>query len=201
MFQRLMKLFTNPQEYWSEAIAEPGDIRSQLIPKMALITGASALAGFLGQLFALARISFASGLLVGLFVAVITFVLQIGIWIALGFIIDGLAPSFGAQRDIGQSMKLASGTMIPMLLGLLLGIIPFSFIRILGWLGGLGYGAYVLFLGLPIMNGTAPEKAIGYVAASIGILLVLSLVAGILAGCPASCLVYSVVRGLTRAVP
>ena len=99
-----------------------------------------------------------------------------------------------ARREIGQSMKLASGTMIPMWLGLGLNVLPSMYIGMLGWLAGLGYGAYMLYLGLPIMNGTNQEKAIGYTAAVIGILLALSLAAVFLAGCPAACLVVTAVR-------
>lgn len=193
MFQSLVKLFANPREYWSEALSAPGDIKSQLIPKMAVLAGASAVAGFLGQLFLLMRFSLVSGLLAGLISAVLTFGLQIAIWIGLGFIIDMLAPPFAAQRDIGQSMKLASGTIIPMWIGSLINIIPIPYLGMLGWLAGLGYGAYALYLGLPVMNGTPPEKAVGYTAAAVGILLVVSLIAVFLVACPASCLVASAI--------
>jgi len=199
MFQglvaRLQKLITDPKQYWADSVDEPGDIKSQLFPTMALLAGVSAVAGFLGQLFLLMRFSLVAGLLAGVFTAVMGFAIQIGIWIGLGFIIDALATSFGAQRNIGQSMKLASGTIIPMWLGSILNLIPFAYLGMLGWLAGLGYGAYVLYLGLPIMNGTAPEKAVGYTGAAIGILLVVSLIAVFLVACPAGCLVAT---ALTR---
>ena len=194
MFARLKLLLTDPKQYWSAAFSEPGDIRSQLVPTMALLAAIPAVLGFLGQTFGLMRFSATGALLSGLVTAAIVFILQIAIWISLGFIIDALAPSFGARREIGQSMKLASGTMIPMWLGLGLNVLPSMYIGMLGWLAGLGYGAYMLYLGLPIMNGTNQEKAIGYTAAVIGILLALSLAAVFLAGCPAACLVVTAVR-------
>jgi hypothetical protein len=61
----------------------------------------------------------------------------------------------------------------------------------LGSLAGLGYGAYFLYLGLPIMNGTPQEKATGYTAATIGIMFVISIVLAFVVACPASCLVAS----------
>ncbi len=194
MIERLKLLLTNPKEYWNEVVSEPGDIKSQLIPTMAILAGIPAGLGFLGQIFALARISVASAILSGMITAGIVFVIQIAIWVALGFVIDALAEAFDARRDIGQSMKLASGTIIPMWLGLGLQVVPVIYIGMLGWFAGLAYGAYVLHLGLPIMNGTAPEKAVSYTAAVIGILLALSLGAVFLAGCPAACLAATAIR-------
>jgi hypothetical protein len=193
MIERLKLLLTNPTAYWKEAVTQPGDIKSQLVPTMALLAGIPALLGFVGQMITLMRTNPMSALLAGLVTAALVFVLQVAIWVSLGFVIDALASTFGAERDIGQSMKLASGTIIPMWLGLALNVLP-MYLGMLGWLAGLGYGAYMLYVGLPIMNQTAPEKAIGYTAAVIGILLALSLAAVFVAGCPAACMAVSAIR-------
>jgi hypothetical protein len=193
MFESLKLLFTNPTAYWKDVVPQPGDIKSQLIPTMALLGAIPAVLGLLGQLLTLFRVSPAGALLAGLVTAALVFALQIAIWISLGFVIDALAQSFGAERNIHQSMKLASGTIIPMWLGLALNVLP-MYLGMLGWLAGLGYGSYALYVGLPIMNQTPPEKAIGYTAAVIGILLALSLGAVFLAGCPAACMAVSAIR-------
>jgi hypothetical protein len=195
MIQSLVKLFTNPQEYWREAVTEPGDIKALLVPKMAILAAIPAVAAFLGLVFGFIRFGFLGAFVGGLASMVLSYVMNIVMWVALGFIIDALAPSFGGQRDIGQSMKLATGTVIPMWLGSALSITSVGALGWLGWLAGLGYGAYALYLGLPVMNGTSREKAVGYTAASIGILFVVSLVAGMLAACPASCLIRSSLPG------
>jgi hypothetical protein len=95
---------------------------------------------------------------------------------------------FRAQRNLSQSLKLATGTIIPMWIGSSLAIIPLFGLGIIGGIGGLGYGAYVLYLGLPIMNGTSSERSIGYTAAVIGLLFVISMILVFLADCPMSCM-------------
>jgi hypothetical protein len=195
MFARIMKLLTNPREYWGEVVAEPADIKAML-PQMAILAAIPALASFLNIIFTALRFVFSGGALIGAVVALLlAFAVNLGIWVAFGFIINALAPAFQAQKDQGQAIKLATGTIIPMWVGQVLNMIPFPGIGILGTLGGLGYGAYILYLGLPIMNGTSQEKAIPYTAASIGILFVVAMVAAFLVGCPAGCLMAA---SLTR---
>ncbi len=188
MFQKIVKLLQNPREYWSEVVAEPADLKS-LLPQMLILAGIPAAASFLNIIFTALRFVFSGGAVVGAVIALIlSLAANVGIWIAFGFIINALAPTFGAQKDQSQAIKLATGTIIPMWLGQVLNIVPLPGIGILGTLGGLGYGAYILFLGLPIMNGTPQDKAVPYTAASIGILFVVAMVATFLVGCPAGCL-------------
>lgn len=188
MFARIVKLLTNPREYWGEVVAEPADIKS-LLPQMLVLAGIPALASFLNIMFTALRFVFSGGAVIGAGIAlVLSLAANLGIWIAFGFIINALAPTFQAQKDQGQAVKLATGTIIPMWVGQVLNMVPFPGIGILGTLGGLGYGAYILYLGLPVMNGTPQEKAIPYTAASIGILFVVAMVAAFLVGCPAGCL-------------
>jgi len=187
MIERLMKLFTNPKEYWSAQVTEPGDIKTLLLPQMAILAGVPAVCQLLGTIIAF-RAAIGMALVGGLISCILTYAMQIVAWIALGYIIDALASSFGAQKDLGQAMKLAAGTIMPAWIGSVLSLTSISALGIVGSLGGMGYGAYLLYLGLPIMNGTPQEKTIGYTIASIAILFVLSMVLFFLVGCPVACL-------------
>jgi hypothetical protein len=190
MFARLQKLFATPKEYWSDVVAEPGGIKQLLFPPgiVGLLIGAMAAAQFLGSLISYIR--FGALAAVGAVIAlVLTLALQVGVWIAFGYIINGLAGSFNAQQDIGQAMKLATGALTPVWLGGLLHLTTVSALGVVGTLGGLGYGAYILYLGLPIMNGTPQEKTVGYTIAAIAILFVVSMIAALLVGCPVGCLI------------
>jgi len=197
MFPRLIKLFTNPKEYWNEAVGEPGDIKSLLIPQMAIVAAIPAVAYFLGFFLGFLKFSVVSAVIGGVISLALYYVFNVGLWIGFGFIINALATPFGAQADIGQSMKLATGAMIPMWGGAALYLTTISALGMVGQLAGLGYGAYVLYLGLPVMNGTAQEKAVGYTAASIGILFVLAMVGMLLVGCPAGCLITASITRVT----
>jgi hypothetical protein len=189
MFARLQKLFATPKEYWSDVVAEPGSIKALLLPPgiVGILIGAAALAQFLSSL--LSYIRFGVFAAIGAVIAlVLTLAIQVGVWIAFGYIINGLASSFKAQPDISQAMKLATGAMTPVWLGGILYVTTVSALGIVGTLGGLGYGAYMLYLGLPIMNGTPQDKTVGYTIAAIAILFVVSMVASLLVGCPVACL-------------
>lgn len=188
MFTRLIKIFTNPKEYWNEAIAEPGDVKSLLFPQMLILAAIPSACTFLGQLWRYMKLEFIRATLGSIMGLILFYAFSIAAWLLLGFIIDALAVPFRAQRNLSQSLKLATGTIIPMWIGSSLAIIPLFGLGIIGGIGGLGYGAYVLYLGLPIMNGTSSERSIGYTAAVIGLLFVISMILVFLADCPMSCM-------------
>ena len=189
---RLIKLFTAPRDYWNEVLTEPGDIKSQLLPQMLILAAIPALSSFLGQLFAFMRFGLGGKVLVGTIIGlVLSYAFSIGLWILMGVIINALAPSFGGQKDFDQAMKLATGAVIPMWLGNVLSITTIGILGMLGGLAGLGYGAYLLYLGMPVLNGTPQDKTVGYIAATIGIMLVASIILAIIAGCPVGCLMAS----------
>jgi hypothetical protein len=189
MIARLVKLFADPRGYWTEVIAEPGDLRRLLVPQMLILAAVPALALFLGQILVFAKGGFATAAMSAFLALVLCYALNLVIWIALGYVLDGLASSFGSQRDIGQAMKLATGTIIPVWLGGSLHLTGNPYLAAAGSLAGLAYGGYVLYLGLPIMNGTAQEKAVGYTAATLGILFVVTMLVFVVVSCPATCLI------------
>jgi len=194
MVDRIVKLFSKPAEYWEEMVAESGEIKHLLVPGILILaaipTAASLVGGLLGWALPLLKLGIfgrAAGALV--FTLVVQYALSICTWLALGYIIDLFANTFGAQRDLGQSMKLATGTMTPIWLGQALAITTIPALGMVGGLAGLGFGCYLLYKGLPLMNGTPEEKAVGYVAASMGCLVGVMIVVSILTCIPMSCCV------------
>ena len=71
--------------------------------------------------------------------------LFVGIFV-LSLIINALAPTFGAQKNSAQAMKVAVYAYTPGWLAGVFNIIPL--LGILGIIAGL-YGIYLLYLGLP----------------------------------------------------
>ena len=105
--------------------------------------------------------------------AVFAFVLAIvGVFI-LAFIIDALAPTFGAQKDSNKAFKVAVYSYTPAWIAGALQIVPG--LGILGVLAAL-YGLYLLYLGLPALMKVPQEKAIGYTAVVVVCAIVLSIV-------------------------
>lgn len=113
------------------------------------------------------------GLLWVIVIAVASYVgTLIGVFV-LGFIIDALAPSFGAQRSQIQAMKLAVYPYTALWVAGILNIVPV--LGVLSLLAGL-YGLYILYLGLPKLMKSPPDKTVGYFVVSIVVALVVNAV-------------------------
>jgi hypothetical protein len=113
------------------------------------------------------------GLLWVIVIAVLTYVASlVGVFI-MGFIIDALAPTFGAQKNSVQAMKLAVYPYTALWIAGILNIVPI--LGILATLAGL-YGLYILYLGLPKLMKSPPDKTVGYFVVSIVVALVVNAV-------------------------
>ena len=109
----------------------------------------------------------------GLAAAVFAFVMAIvGVFI-LALIINALAPTFGAQKNTEQAIKVAVYSYTPAWLAGVFQILPA--LGILGILAAL-YGIYLLYLGLPSVMKSPPDKAAGYTAVVVVCAIVLSIV-------------------------
>lgn len=185
MIPHLTKMFTDPAGYWNEDVAEPGDIKSLLMPQMAILAAIPAVGGFVGTSFTYLRYGLTGAFVGSMMAMIMQYAANIGGWILMGYIIDKLAQYFDAQQDLGQSMKLAAGAIIPGWLAGGLFVIPFigSALGGLGMLAGLGYGGYMLFKGLPVMNNTPEDKSLVYTIATIFLMFVVSaIIMGIASG-------------------
>ena len=98
----------------------------------------------------------------------------LGVYI-MGFIIDALAPSFDGQKNQVQAMKLAVYPYTALWVAGILNIVPI--LGILALLAGL-YGAYILYLGLPKLMKSPPEKTMGYFIVSLVVAFVVNMVIG-----------------------
>jgi hypothetical protein len=112
---------------------------------------------------------------------VVSYVLTlVGLYV-LALVIDQLAPHFGAARGRTQAFKLAaySGTAwwVAGIFRLLPGI---------GWLfgllGGL-YGLYLMYVGLPKLMKVEGDRAMPYLAVSLVITLLFTILIGMLSSC------------------
>jgi hypothetical protein len=110
--------------------------------------------------------------------AVVTYVMTlVGVYV-LALIINALAPTFAAQKNDIQALKVAAyASTAAWLAGI------FTLIPLLSILGILGlYSLYLLYLGLPILMKAPQEKALAYTAvvvvAAIVVFAVVSFVAG-----------------------
>jgi hypothetical protein len=120
------------------------------------------------------RVPIVSGLVMAIFMFVMALV---GVFI-VSLIINYLAPSFGAQKNSAQALKVAVYAYTPAWVAGVLQILPM--LGLLAVLAGL-YGLYLLYLGLPRLMKCPQEKAVPYTAIVVVCAIVLWVVVGAVA--------------------
>lgn len=167
LFERVKAILLTPKTEWPVIDGEAATVGG-LITGYALILAAIApIALLLG--FFIGPFGGALGSAMGLLIKILLlfYVVSLGTVVLLGFAINLLAPALGGTKDAVQAMKLAvySGTAF-WVAGIIL-LLPdfYYFWAVLG----IGYGGYILWLGLPTLMRAPADKAPTYAGASIGI--------------------------------
>src|SRR5262245_56363104 len=182
---RVKNICLSPGTEWPVIANEPSSTGSLIAGYVAPLAGVAAIAGFIGAtmvgmntfLFGTYRTPFVLGL-VGAAWSVIGAIIGV---LIVGFIINALAPTFGAQQDMAQAMKVAVYSFTPAWVAGVLRIIP-----ALGVLAILGafYGFYLLYLGLPALMKAPEDKAAGYtvvtIVAAVVVIVVVNVVGGLM---------------------
>ena len=178
LLNRAKALILTPKDEWPRIAASPesiGDIyRSWVLPLAAIGPVAQFIGGTVFGYGAFG-FSYKPSLMSALGMAIMSYILTlIGVYL-VALVIDALAPSFGGTKNKVAAFKVAAfGSTAAWLAGIF-GIIP-----ALGFLGLLGlYSLYLIFLGLPLLMKSPPEKATGYIIATIVVAFVVSIVVGI----------------------
>ena len=180
---RVMEILLSPKQAWVDIREESTDVTTlytQYIMILALIPAVStfiamSLIGFsvLGQIV---RISLLSGI-VNMVIGYVAWLLMIYV---IALLTDLLAPSFNAQKNPMNALKLIAYSSTPSLLGGLFVLVPI--LSSLLALAASLYSVYLLFQGIPVMMDVAREKALPYTA----VLTIGSIVAAVLIGLASS---------------
>jgi hypothetical protein len=110
--------------------------------------------------------------------AVVQYILVLVGTYLLGLIIDGLAPTFGAQRNPIQALKVAAYSSTAFWLAGVFALIPgLRALQILGL-----YSLYLLYLGLPTLMKSPRDKTPAYTVVVIVAAVVVFVVIGVVAG-------------------
>jgi len=176
--ERVKKILLEPKKEW-EVIARETTSTAELykgyIMPLAAIGPVASIIGMsiVGMSLPMAgtfRLPFSSA--VGS--AVVQYVLSlVGVYV-VAMVIDFLAPTFSAEKNRDQALKLAAYSYTA---GWLAGI--FAIIPSLGFLMILGlYGLYLLYTGIPVLMKAPQEKALGYTATVVIAAIVIALIIG-----------------------
>jgi len=116
----------------------------------------------------------------------------IGVFV-IGYIIDALAPSFDGQKNQIQAMKLAVYSYTAAWVAGIFNVLPVLGILVL--VASI-YNLYLLWLGLPKLMKSPPEKTAGYfVVTIIAAILVYVVIAAVIGAVTASMIVGAVLSG------
>ena len=182
LIERVKNICITPKTEWP-VIAQENTATASLITGYVMpLAAIGAVAGFIGGSIIGHSMMFLGNIRVpivaGIGMAVFQFVMAIVAVFVISFIINALAPSFGAEKNNQQALKVAAYSYTPAWVAGVFYMIPG--LGILALLAGL-YGLYLLYLGLLELMKSPADKAIGYTVVVVICAIVFSLIIGALA--------------------
>ena len=179
LIDRVKKILLEPKAEWPRIEAEPttiGEIYRNHVMILAAIPAVAGLVGALAFGHSMLGITYRPSIGTALGGAVVQYVLTlVGVYL-VALVIDGLAPTFGATRNRVQAFKVAAYSATAAWVAGIFALLP-----AISWLAILGlYSLYLLYLGLPRLMKAPAEKAMGYTAVVVIVMIVVSLVIGAL---------------------
>jgi hypothetical protein len=184
---RVKNICLTPATEWPVIAAESTTTNELMTGYVLPLAAIPAIAGFIGgsligrslPFIGFYRVSLGAGLAA----AVVSFVVSIVSVFIVSWIVNALAPTFSAEKNFVQAMKVTAYSYTPAWVAGILQILPV--LGVLAILAGL-YGLYLLYLGLPRLMKCPEDKAIGYtvvvVIAAIVVSLVLASITGLIIG-------------------
>jgi hypothetical protein len=168
LVERVKGIILSPKTEWPVIAGEPGDAGYLFSNYVAILAAIPAVCGFIGSVIA------GTPIIGALLAAVIHYVLAFVTVYIVALIVNLLAPTFGSQKSLASALKVTVYSYTPSwLVGVFLLIPGLRFLTILGL-----YGLYLLWLGLPPVMKTPPDKAIWYTIVIVVCAIVVAIVIG-----------------------
>ncbi len=166
----------SPDSEWSAIANERAETTTLFVGYVLPLAGAAAAAQLIGE----SVVGRSFGMLgtyrlpltTGLGLAIASLVLAAVGAVLLSIVIDALAPTFGAEKNREQALKVAVYSATPVWLAGVLQIVPALGVVVL----------LIFYLGLPRLMKCPAEKAMGYTGAVIACAVVIAIVGGTLVG-------------------
>lgn len=182
LVQRIQDILLKPKDTWPAIEAEAGDTTSIYKNYLVYLALVPAVAGFVGMsligigMFGVSiRVPFLSGLTH----MVVGYVMSLAMVFALGLIANALAPTFGGTKSPLNALKLVAYGSTAGFLGGIFSLLPS--LSILGLLAA-AYSIYLIYVGVPVLMKSPPDKAAGYTA----VLIICGIVAALIVGAVSS---------------
>jgi hypothetical protein len=173
---RAHAILADPATEWTKIEVEPSDAAHLLTSYVALLALIPAISGFIGAcVFGVVvpgGATLRAPVLDGLFGTVFSYVMSCAAVLVLALVINLLAPMFAGRRGFDRAFKLAVYSYTPLwLAGIFLLAPGLRFLVLAGF-----YGAYLLWIGLPLLMQTPGPKVPAYAAAIVACACALTLI-------------------------
>ena len=168
LVERVKGIILTPKTEWPVIAGEQGDAAYLFRNYVAILAAIPAVCGFIG------KVLFGAPIIWALITAIIGYLLTFVSVYIVALIVNALAPTFASQKNFESALKVTVYSYTPSwLAGVFLLFPPLAFLGILGL-----YGLYLLWLGLPPVMKTPPDKAIWYTIVIIICAIIVSIVIG-----------------------
>ena len=181
LLKRVKNILLTPKSEWEVIKGEPLSIAGMFTKYAMVLAAIPALVGFIG--YALVGVSipffgnFRYPVVRGLIWALLTYILSLVGTFVLALIVDNLAPSFGAKKDMVASVKTVVFAYTASWLGGIFAIFPS--LSMLAALFGI-YSLILLWMGMKALKEVPSNKMVGYfvvtLIAAIAIFFVIGLI-------------------------
>lgn len=156
---RAKAILMTPAQEWAVIDGEPLDVPALLTGYVLPLAAIGAIARFLGlSVFGIGGI-YRMSIGWGISQAILSFILAVlGVFV-LAWVINALAPNFGATQAMPQAIKLSAYSMTAAWVAGIFYLLPALWI--LAAIGGV-YSLYLFYVGLPILMKSPPDKTATY---------------------------------------
>ena len=180
LLARVKAILLNPRAEWEVIDAEPATVRGLYRNYVLILAAIGPLATLIGGVlfgYTVLNVTFRPDPLSAILGAALAYAASLAGVYVIALVINGLAPTFGGQKNLTQAMKVSAYSWTAAwVVGIFALYPPLMLLGILGL-----YSFYLLYLGLPRLMKSPPDKALGYTAVAVVIGLVLNLIIGVVA--------------------
>ena len=173
LVDRVKGILLSPREEWPKIAAEAETTQS-------LYTGYIMILAAIGPIALLIH-----SMSLGIVGAIVAYIVALGVTYVMAMIVDALAPTFGGEKNLMQSLKLSAYSYTAVWVA--------GILHLLGALGGILsllaaiYSLYTFYLGITVMKKCPQEKAVPYT--------IVVVICGIVLGAIVASLVMSTMLG------
>jgi hypothetical protein len=164
LVDRVKNILLSPRTEWPVIDAEPATVASlytgYIMPLAAIPVICQAIGmSLFGITIPFVGTHYRTPIVGALTSAAVMYVFSLVAVFIVALIVDALAPTFGGTKNQVQALKVVAYSYTASWVGGIFSLLPA--LGIIGVLFGL-YSLYLLFLGLPVLMKSPPDKAVGY---------------------------------------